>query len=158
MRVVYCKFRNELQNFNFSLRSINLGMIAWELRWWQTSKRSDELLAVSGLLGLDFRKIEKLRMSTIRKVEWLFFFFFFFLVLFAAIACRSCHAKTKGIYVVATSTPNVAIIGYVRARFRVAVKYRVIEQSPPFRIHNGSRVQCLVVMLDDPFPFMRGLG
>ena len=57
MRDIYSSLRGEVQNLNFSVTPINMRSIAKELRWRNTSKRRDELLAVCILLDLDVDKI-----------------------------------------------------------------------------------------------------
>jgi hypothetical protein len=57
MRDIYMFLRAEVQNLNFAINPINISYVAKELRWRQTSKRSDELLAVSALLRLDVGRI-----------------------------------------------------------------------------------------------------
>lgn len=54
---IYLELRREVQNLNSAIVPINISHVVRELRWRQTSKRADELLAVSIVLKLDVDKV-----------------------------------------------------------------------------------------------------
>jgi hypothetical protein len=71
MRDIYRLLRDQAQSLNFSLRKINIGDVGRETRWWTTSKRADELLAVSVLLKINVDKIQKIKNEEQRMAEFL---------------------------------------------------------------------------------------